>query len=155
MHEAAETAYQMVQQYPRSAESLVEAAFVLRLAGKSDEAERLVRERIGSVSEPDSSVALQWVRDTLLPYYAEDWEDQKLINRSEKSSYSGSCLSGAFWTIGLKRLAENDIEGARENFRKCVEQRIYFLHAHAWSCALLKWIERRSGDSRDGAGPGA
>ena len=34
----------------------------------------------------------------------------------------------------------NDIEGAKENFRKCVEQRIYFSHVHAWSCALLKWI---------------
>jgi tetratricopeptide (TPR) repeat protein len=144
VHEAAETAYQIVQRYPRSADALAAAAEVLRLVGKSDEAERLVREHIESVSGPGSSAALEWVRDTLLPYYAENWEDQTLIDRSERSSYRGACLSGAYWTIGLKRFAENDIEGARENFRKCVEQRIYFLPAHAWSCALLNWIERRA-----------
>jgi tetratricopeptide (TPR) repeat protein len=155
VHQAVETAYQIVDQYPRSAESLAEAAFVLRLAGRSDEAERLVRERIESVSETSSSPALQWVRDSLLPYYAENWDDQKLIDRSERSSCSGSCLSGAYCTIGVKQLALNRIEEAKKNFRKCVEQRIYFLHAHAWSCALLKWIERRNGGFRDGAGPGA
>jgi hypothetical protein len=151
VQEADEAASRIVQQHPRSASALVAAAEVLRLAGESDEAEKLVREHIESVSGPGSSVALEWVRDALLPYYAERWEDQKLVNLSENELYRGSCLSGAYWTIALKRFAENDIEGASENFRKCVEQRICFLPAHAWSRALLNWIERRNGGSRDGA----
>jgi hypothetical protein len=47
------------------------------------------------------------------------------------------------------------MDGAKKNFRKCVEQRIWFLQSHTWSCAMLKWIERRERGSRDGADLGS
>jgi hypothetical protein len=109
------------------------------LLGRKPDSVRACLEVRGDATASVPPTARKSVTNGYLDYLCD------LISEDELLRAAGRCrpmLCEAHFQIGLRHLAENDRDGAREHFRKCVDTRVFIYWDYVWARAFLDRLER-------------